>query len=316
MNEYRAFARTIRGPLVPLLAAFDDKEELDIDSTCRWVDWLIANGLKLFWTTYGTTSFMAMTDREVMDLTEALAKVIAGRGTLIASVQRNWPTNECIRFVDFAARCGAHAVKLQLDWHFAPSDDQVMEHYRRVAKDSPLPLFAYTLTPAGISADLLRRIMDIPQFIGMKNDSDDFYGQERYLWTVRKHGDPEEFLVMTGGGLSSVALCYDLGVKAYGDTTPWFSPALSLRLYDGFEHGDRALVNRFLAEIESALFFRHWPGISGGGGTWGWAHAVAYHMGLFASPQMRFPLITLTPEQVAQAKAFLDYVAGWEQQSR
>jgi dihydrodipicolinate synthase/N-acetylneuraminate lyase len=311
VNKYRAFARTIRGPLVPLLTAFDDEERLDIDSTCRWVDWLLANGHKLFWTTYGTSHFMSLTDREVMELTEALAKVIAGRGIFIASVPRQWATNQCIEFVHFAARSGAHVVKLQLDWNFTPSDEQVLQHYRRIAEASPLPLFAYTLGPSGVTSALLRRIIEIPQFIGMKNDSDNFYGQERYLWTVRQYGDPEEFLVMTGGGLSSVALAYDLGVKAYGDTTPWFAPALSLRLYDCFQRGDRALVNRFLAEIEAPLFFHHWPSIGNNSGTWGWGHAIAYHLGLFASHQMRFPAQTLTPEQVAEAKVFLDHIADW-----
>ncbi len=105
------------------------------------------HGMKLFWTTYGTTHFMSLTDREVLDLTEALAKVIAGRGILIASVPRQWASNACIEFVHFAHRCGAHAVKLQLDWNFTPTDDQLIAHYRQVAAVSPLPLFAYTLGP-------------------------------------------------------------------------------------------------------------------------------------------------------------------------
>ena len=311
MNEFRAFARTIRGPLVPLLTAFDDQERLDLVSTCRYVDWFIDNGHKLFWTTYGTSHYMSLKDSEVYELTEALGKLIAGRGGIfIASVPRQWATDACIEFVEFAARCGAHVVKLQLDWNFSFPGSLLLDHYRRVAKDSPLPLFAYTLGPNGVTSDLLRQIIEIPQFIGMKNDTDDFYGQERYLWTVRQYSKPEEFLVMTGGGLSSVALTYDLGVKAYGDMTPWYSPALSLRLYESFQRGERGLVNRFLAEIEEPLFFKHWPAI-GAGGHWGWGHAIAYHLGLFASPQMRFPSLTLTSEQVAEARIFLDQVAHW-----
>jgi hypothetical protein len=202
-------------------------------------------------------------------------------------------------------------VKLQLDWGFSFSPDQVIEHYRRIAERSPLPLFACTLGASGVTADLLRRIIEIPQFIGMKNDTDDFDGQERYLATVRQYCDPAEFQVITGGGLSSVALTYDMGVKTYGDTTPWYSPALSLRLYEAFQRRDRALVDRFLMEIEEPLFFQHWPGI-GPGGHWGWGHAIAYHLGLFQSPKMRFPSLTLTPVQVAEAKTFLDTIAEWK----
>ncbi len=144
----------------------------------------------------------------------------------------------------------------------------------------------------------------------MKNDTDDFYGQERYLWTVREYADPEEFLIMTGGGLSSVSLSYDLGVKAYGDTTPWYAPALSLRLYECFQHGERSLVTRYLKEIEGPLFFQHWSRI-GASGTWSWGHAVAYHLGLFASPRVRFPMQALTPEQLAEAGKFLEFIDGW-----
>ena len=36
------------GPLVPILTAFEEDDRLDIDSTCKWVDWLITKGIKLF----------------------------------------------------------------------------------------------------------------------------------------------------------------------------------------------------------------------------------------------------------------------------
>ncbi|MCX5662736.1 MAG: dihydrodipicolinate synthase family protein [Planctomycetota bacterium] len=306
-NPHRAFARTLKGPLVPVLAAFHDDERLDIDSTCRWVDWQIRSGIKLFWTTHGTTHFMSLTDREVMDLTAALAQVVHGRGTLIASTPRHWATNACIEFTEFAAKAKADVVKVQVDWNFTFSSNQLVEHYQAVAARSPLPLFAYAMGSAAAYDESLRRIIAIPQFIGAKNDSDDFYGQERFLASVRQLASPEEFLVMCGGGLSSVALTYDLGQRAYGDMTPWYSPALSVRLHEAFQKGDRKLINRFLIEIEEPLFFNTWPGI----GHWGWGHAIAYHLGLFKSYKMRFPSLTLKADDVAQAKTFLDKIASW-----
>ena len=49
----------------------------------------------------------------------------------------------------------------------------------------------------------------------------------------------------------------------------------------------------------------------GAGGHWGWGHAIAYHLGLFQSPTMRFPSLTLTDPQLAEAKVFLDWVRTW-----
>lgn len=309
-HDPRAFARTIRGPLTPILAAFDAEERLDIDSTCKWVDWLIRQGCRLFWTTHGTTHFMSLSDREIMDLTAALGRTIAGRGILIASTPTHYATRDCIAFVEFAARHDVHVVKLQVDWHFTFSGDMLLEHYRRIAEASPLPLFAYTLSSPGITDDTLKRLIEIPQFIGMKNDTDNFYGQERFLRIVRQHGNPDEFLVMTGGGLSSVALTFDLGVKAYGDVTPWYAPALSLRLYEAFQKGDRALIARFMAEVEEPLRFQHWARI-GASANWAWGHAIACHLGLFVSPRMRFPVQTLSADQMAEAGRFLEWVNRW-----
>lgn len=310
MNPHRTFARSLKGPLSPILAAFHDDERLDIDSTCRMVDWQIQQGVKLFWTTHGTTHFMSLTDREVLDLTAALAKVTAGRATLIASTPRHWATEACIEFVEFAAKAKVDVVKVQVDWTFTFSADQLVEHYQRIAARSPLPLFAYAMGSAGAFDVALRRIIAIPQFIGVKNDSDDFYGQEQFLASARALASAEDFLVVTGGGLSSVALTYDLGQKTYGDMTPWYAPALSVRLNEAFKKGDRALINRFLTEVEEPLFFQTWPGI-GPGGHWGWGHAVAFHLGHFKSPRMRFPSLTLTPAQVEEAKAFLERIAQW-----
>jgi dihydrodipicolinate synthase/N-acetylneuraminate lyase len=306
-NNHRSFAREIRGPLVPILAAYKDDETLDIDSTCKWVDWMIGRGMTLFWTTYGTTHYHSLNDQEVIDLNKAVAATIGDRGIFIACAPWQWATRDCIGFVQQASDWGAHVVKILIDWALTPPDALVLEHYRNIARESPLPLMAYTLGLPAVQDDLLRGIIDIPEFIGMKNDSDNFYGMQRYLQVVREHGDPEEFLVMTGGGLSSMKLSFDLGVKAYGDTTPWYSPELSRAMYRALLENDRRLLSRYLVEVETKLMFKVWPKL--GPVTfahWSWAHAAACHMGLYQSPKMRFPNVTLTADQVAEVRNHLE----------
>lgn len=58
MPSIPSIAKKITGPLVPIMPAFDADENLDLDSTCRWVDWQIESGTRLFWTTYGTSHYM------------------------------------------------------------------------------------------------------------------------------------------------------------------------------------------------------------------------------------------------------------------
>ena len=156
---------------------------------------------------------MTLSDQEVLDLNRELSAVVSGRGILIASTPWHWSTRQCQAFVETAANFGADVVKLQFVYDWQPTDDQVMAHYQAVAEASPLPLFAYTRGRPGVSTDLLRRIIEIPQFIGMKNDTDDYYGQEQYLRLVSQQRGLDHFLVVTGGGLSSVLSGYDHGIR-------------------------------------------------------------------------------------------------------
>ena len=79
MSDFREVGTKIRGPLMPILTAFREGERLDIDSTRKWVDWLLGNGIRLFWTTQGTSHFITLSDREVVDLTQDLAGVYSSR---------------------------------------------------------------------------------------------------------------------------------------------------------------------------------------------------------------------------------------------
>ena len=303
MSRYRDVSQRLRGPLAPVLTAFTEDGRLDIDATCRWVDWLITQGIKLFWTTQGTSHFMTLSDKEVMDLTQALAAVTAGRALFIASTPWHWSTRQCQEFVTFAARCQADVVKLQFVYDWEPTDDQIIDHYQAVAVDSPLPLFAYTRGRPGMTSDLLRRILQIPQFIGMKNDSDDYYGQEQYLSIVEKYSNLDEFVVLTGGGLSSVLSSYDYGIRAYGDMTIWYDPQRSLTLYDYLVRGDRQEIISFIQSVEGPLR-AYWATFSPGM-HWSWGHAVLEQLGFFPSRRLRFPLRSLDIENVEQVRAFL-----------
>ena len=49
MQDYRAIVDRIRGPLAPIFPAFTADERLDLDSTCKWADWVVEQGIPLLW---------------------------------------------------------------------------------------------------------------------------------------------------------------------------------------------------------------------------------------------------------------------------
>jgi len=279
MMDYRAIVPRLQGPLAPILTAFDEDDALNIDATCQWVDWMINKGIGMFWTTAGTSHYMCLTDAEIVDLNKALAATIGDRAIFIASTPWQWPVHAIRQFVDDAAGWGGvDIVKVQLEWMWKPSDAQVIERYAAVADDSSLPLFAYALPAGQANVDLLHAIMDMPAFVGEKNDIDDFAGQEYFLQAIESRGLTGQFVAMTGGGLNSVMYGWELGVRAYGDIFTWFAPEHSLAFYEMLRADRRDEAWRFIAEWERPL--RHQLETLGVR-LWSWGHTVLKLIGQF-----------------------------------
>ncbi|MBM4408364.1 MAG: dihydrodipicolinate synthase family protein [Chloroflexi bacterium] len=289
----------LAGPLVPVMPAFRDDQSLDLDATARWIDGLITAGIGAFWTTFGTSHYLSLSDAEIDDLTAAIADVTRGRAVFVASTQFHWPLHQCLAFAERAARSGADVIKVQVDWRLRPAESVVLERYRTLAAGGPLPLLAYALggatfgaTAGGPSADLFRRLLEIPEIIGMKNDAGDFYEQTAFLAAVRASG--RRFEVVTGGSMESFLHGRQFGQRAYAVALAMLAPAIVLGFERALAAGDRAEAIRIVRDIEQPFTAAISPL-----GHWAALHEGLRQQGRFPSRAMRFPLRTLTNDEAA-----------------
>ena len=285
------------GPLVPVMPAFRDDESLDLDATAAWVDDLIRRGIGLFWTTFGTSHYLSLDDAEIDALTAAIGDVTRGRAIFIASTQFHWPLHRCVAFAEHAARHGADAIKVQVDWRLRPADDIVFERYRTLADASPLPLLAYALGGAtfggaggGPGPDLFRRLLELPQVVGMKNDAGDFYEQTAYLRAVGASG--RRFEVITGGSMESFLHGRSFGQRAYAVGLAMLAPEVVLAFDRALAAGDRDTAVRIVRDVEQPFGAAINPL-----GHWAALHEGLRLQGHFPSRTMRFPLRTLTTDE-------------------
>lgn len=300
-QRFTAINEKIAGPLVPVLAAFDDEDSLDIDSTCRWVQSLIERGMRMFWTTHGTSHYMCLDDREIESLNREIAAVTRGKAIFIASSAYHWSTRRCIEFVERAAEWGVDVVKLQVDWRtWAPTDDLLIEHYSAIAKATPLPLMAYTWGQPALKPPLLARILEIPEFIGLKNDTGDYAEHQAYLRVVRDAGATDRFFPMTGGTMSSFFYGYQFGAKAFATGTAIYAPEIAIGFFDHVRAGLAADAISDIEKYEEPVSAKFAPL-----GHWACFHAVLQAQGLFRSKKMRFPIKTLNEEQHRQVLEFM-----------
>ena len=288
-NRFKETRDKLKGPLIPINPAFKDDGSLDINSTCRWINWLIENGIRNFWTTGGTTHYFCLTDEEIFTLNKELAECISGRASFIASANWHWPEPMIIKFIEFAAECGIDVVKVMLDARFHPSDKSRIESYSMIAKDSPLPLLAYSLAPDMLSYESLKELIKIPEYIGLKNDAGDFYQNFQYLRIARELR--EDFMIITGGTISSFMMGYNFGQRLYGDVVAMYSPKTSLRCYEAILSGDIKTATDIIKEYEEPIMKASFEIPNG---YWTVYHTILKVKGLFDSNHVRYPQSTLT----------------------
>ena len=289
------------GPLVPVMPAFDDDEALDLDATCRLVSSLIDRGIRAFWTTYGTSHFFSLSDREIEELTLAVAAVTKGRAVFIASTSYHWPVPQVLAFCERVGRAGVDVVKVQVDWRLAPSEAAVLEHYRRIAARTPLPLFAYALGAgtfgasnaiSGPSLTLFASLLELPAMIGMKNDTGDFYEQTAYLRAVRESG--RTFDVVTGGSMESFLHGSRFGQRMYAAGLGLIAPEVALPFDEDVTGGRDEAALTTVRDIEQPL----WAALAGVG-FWPGLHEALRIQGHYGSRVVRFPQRTIDDEQRA-----------------
>jgi dihydrodipicolinate synthase/N-acetylneuraminate lyase len=153
-----------------------------------------------------------------------------------------------------------------------------------------------------MTVDLLLRIIEVyPQFIGIKNDTDDEYLQTAYL-----HAAPEEFAVITGGMMRPFVLGSQFGQRCYADIFAMFQPEISLRFFSFIEHGQIAdavqIIKRYEMPWSDFTIFgrRKFDAKST-------LKTILWLTGHFATNRVRFPRVTQRTDgpEVAAIREFL-----------
>src|SRR5436190_9126563 len=127
----------IRGIIPPIATPMQANEDLDLPRLKWFIDHLIASGV------HGI--FVLGTNSEFYALDEGEKQAVVA--TAVAHVNRRVPvfagtgaetTREVVRLTRMAEREGADGVSVITPYFVAPTQQEVFDHYRRVAQSTPL----------------------------------------------------------------------------------------------------------------------------------------------------------------------------------
>ena len=285
----------IRGIIPPVATPMKANEDLDLPRLKWFLDELIAAGVHGLFMLGTNSEFYALDESEKQAVIATAVEHVRGRVPVFAGTGAE-TTREAVRLTRMAEREGADGVSVITPYFISPSQNEIYDHYRRVAESTSLPVILYSnpATCGGlkIGVDTIARLAEIDNIAAVKDSSGDLTTTLEYIRVV-----PDDFAVLQGRDtIIHPSLLY--GAKGAVPASANIAPAVAAEIYNAFVRGDqdaaRAAQLR-LNPIRLALMLATPPG------------GVKEALALLGKPigPCRSPIAPLTKEKREQLKRIL-----------
>ncbi len=285
-----------RGLLVPLTTPFDpatgDVAPVHLRENARAI---LSTGATGLIAAGSTGEAPLLSEGEYRQLVAWLRDVIPDGCWLVAGAGRE-STRATVEVCRVAADEGADAVLVRAPSYYAPAftSAALTDHFRRVADESPLPVFLYNIpkyTHVSLGETLVSALAVHENIWGVKDSSGDLKNFAAY-----RDAAPDWTLFMGSGALYYAAL--ELGAAGAIAAVGNFAAELAVAIGSAFEAGDKAAAGA--AQEVLAPLHRTIVGTMGVSGI----KAAMDIVGLAGGP-VRAPLPDLSPRDRERVTAVL-----------
>jgi 4-hydroxy-tetrahydrodipicolinate synthase len=226
--------RSPHGIIPAMVTPLTVDDEVNESALRKLTNYLIEGGVHGLFPVGSQGEFWALSAEEKRRVWEVVVEETNGRVPVYAGTAAI-TTRETIALTRLAEKAGVDAVSILTPFFVSPGVDELYGHYCAVAESTSLPILLYsnpTRTGVGISPDLLARLAELENIVGIKDSSGDLQVTAEYIRVV-----PRDFAVLMGRDtLIFAGLLY--GAKGAIAATGNVAPALVVSIYERFKAGD------------------------------------------------------------------------------
>lgn len=225
----------ICGIIPPVATPMKDNEDLDLPRLRWFLDYLIGEKVHGIFVLGTNSEFYALDEREKQEVIATAVAHVNKRVPVYAGTGAE-TTREAARLTRMAEKEGVDGVSVITPYFVKPSQQEIFDHYRRIAEQTSLPVMLYNNpgTCGGVSIDVATtvRLAEIPNILGIKDSSGDLQNTNEMIRAV-----PERFSVLMGRDtLIFPAMIF--GARGAVPATANIAPRLAVEIYEACQRGD------------------------------------------------------------------------------
>lgn len=227
---------SIKGIIVPIVTPVDEENHINEEAMARVVNYIIDGGVHGILAFGSNGEFFAIDADEQRKALACMVKTADKRIPVYMGIA-GITTKECVETAKMAKEENADGISILPPMFISPSEDELYAHIVTIAETVPdLPVLLYN-NPGkvgyGLSVNLVNRLADVPNIVGIKDTSGNMTLTAEFIRTTRDKG----FKVMAGKDTMI------LGSLAYGAvgaiaSTANIVPELVVEIYDKYMAGD------------------------------------------------------------------------------
>jgi 4-hydroxy-tetrahydrodipicolinate synthase len=270
-------------------------EDLDLPRLKWFIDRLIGEGVHGIFVLGTNSEFYALDEREKQEVIATAVAHVNKRVPVYAGTGAE-STREAVRLTKLAEREGADGVSVITPYFVSPTQQEIYDHYRRIAEHTSLPVVLYnnpsTCGGVKIDVDTVARLAQVPNILAIKDSSGDLQNTNEYVRVV-----PERFAVLMGRDtLIYPALLF--GARGAVPATANVAPGLAVKIYESFRRGDQAAAKAAQLKLNPVRLSLTLGTAPGG------VKAALALLGLSIGPS-RSPVAPLSPDKQQKLRAAL-----------
>jgi 4-hydroxy-tetrahydrodipicolinate synthase len=248
------------GIIPPVVTPMLTDESVDLSRLGALIDRQLAARVHGIFVLGTTGEFYALDAEEKRAVIAAAAERVAGRVPVLAGTGAE-TTREAVRLTQLAERAGADAVSVITPYFVQATQQEMFDHFRRVAESTRLPvlLYANPVMTGGVKLDVstVARLAELPNVAGIKDSGGDLTTLIEYV-----RATPPHFAVLQGRDtLIEPALAN--GAMGAVPGTANVAPDLAVAIYESHARGDAGAAReaqRRFSPLRHALAHTSAPG--------------------------------------------------------
>jgi 4-hydroxy-tetrahydrodipicolinate synthase/2-dehydro-3-deoxy-phosphogluconate/2-dehydro-3-deoxy-6-phosphogalactonate aldolase len=235
---------SLHGVVPPTVTAFAPDESLDTEGTAAHARFVVEGGADAVFPLGTNGEFALLSPAERDRVVEAVVDEVGGEVPVIAGVGAP-STRETVARAEAAAGAGADGLVVVTPYYYPLDATAAVEHYRRVAAATDLPVYVYHIpskTGNALSLGALDEIAAIDGVAGLKDSSKDvpWLGQ-----AIDAH--PE--LTFMAGSDSLLFAGLEIGCTGLVSAVANAFPELVADLYDAYAAGEEWRARELQSQV-------------------------------------------------------------------